>query len=374
MFRHSHTTSPRWWCLPLWLLLLLPIPLLATAVDDGFPAEWEAAFADENADVPLQEPFSYPDWFKLSFLNLRDDLDEALERDKDGLILYFGQDHCPYCKVLIEENFGRKDIAEYTQHHFDLVPINIHGGKPVTGMDGQLFASERAFSEHHNADLTPILQFFNREGAQVLRLRGYYPPYKFRAALEYVAGEHYRNESFRDFLNRADPPLSFDGELNDERFFLKPPYALDRSQMPGEKLLLVLFEQRDCHACDVLHSRPLQNPLIRDLLRSFEVVQLDMWADTPVLTPTGERTTARRWAEDLELFYTPTLLFFDQNGEEIMRVDSVVYFFRMQRVLHYLLSGVWHQGMSVQGWLKYLEQEYRRSQQLDRTSTTGERD
>jgi hypothetical protein len=75
-----------------------------------------------------------------------------------------------------------------------------------------------------------------------------------------------------------------------------PPYNLDR-RFPSERPLAVFFEQGDCHACDVLHGQALREPAIYRLFEEFDNVQLDMWSDTPVVTPSGERTTAREWAE-----------------------------------------------------------------------------
>jgi hypothetical protein len=43
-----------------------------------------------------------------------------------------------------------------------------------------------------------------------------------------------------------------------------------------------------------------------------------MWSDTPVVTPSGERTTAREWAAELGLFYAPSILFFDERGSELL--------------------------------------------------------
>jgi thioredoxin-related protein len=98
----------------------------------------------------------------------------------------------------------------------------------------------------------------------------------------------------------------------------------------------------------VLHSAPLQSMEIRQLLSLFESVQLDILSDTAVITPAGERTTSRAWADKLGLFYTPTLMFFDERGREIIRVDSVVGFYRLRNVLEYVLSGAWRRGLTLQ--------------------------
>ena len=125
---------------------------------------------------------------------------------------------------------------------------------------------------------------------------------------------------------------------------------LDRSVIPGERPLVVFFEQGNCHACDVLHTGPLQDPEILTRFEQLENVQLPFWSLTPVITPSGERLSARQWTERLGLFYTPTLIFFDPHGREIMRVDSVVQFYRLRNVLDYVLSGGYREYPTFQRW------------------------
>ena len=54
------------------------------------------------------------------------------------------------------------------------------------------------------------------------------------------------------------------------------------------------------------------------------------------MTPSGGRTRARDWAASLGLFHAPTLLFFDEQGREILRLDSLVRFYRLGQVLTYV--------------------------------------
>lgn len=316
--------------LALYLCLLFGLSpsLFATSNVDDFQFD----------DTPLENIIVYPDWFKQSFLDLDDDLKAAVDAGKFGLVVYFGQKRCAYCKKLMDVNFKTPDIVEYTQRHFDVVPIDIWSPEEVTLPDGTV-TSERKYAISLHTNFTPSLVFYDKDGKIVLRLRGYYPPYQFRAALEYVAGGHYQREGFPVYMARGDQTLRFEpGDLAEESFFEKPPYNLDRSHIPGSMPLAVFFEQGDCHACDVLHSDPLSRKQIRRRFAGFESVQLDMWSDTPVITPTGEITTAHKWAKELGLFYAPSILFFDENGKEILRLDSVTQFFRLRNVLNYVMS------------------------------------
>jgi thioredoxin-related protein len=318
----------------------------------GFAAGEDAASAAslEFDDAPLAEPLEHPAWFKESFLDLPHDLAEAVAAGKRGIVVYFGQRRCPYCKMMLQQNFGQGDIETYTRRHFDVVPIDIWGLQEVTDLEGQVL-TERDYSVREGTNFTPSLLFYDARGKLALRLRGYYPPYTLRAALEYVADGHYDREPFNAYLARGDSTLSFEpGDLIEEPFFIPPPHNLDRTRTRGERPLLVFFERGECHACDVLHTQPVQERAIRDLFYRFDAVQLDMRADTPVITPDGRRTTARQWADELGLFYAPSLLFFDEGGREIMRVDSVVRFFRLRNVLNYVLSKGYLDEPDYQRW------------------------
>jgi thioredoxin-related protein len=335
--------------------LIIQLTLLLALVCCG-PALAGIDSEDVFDDQPLDDDLVMPDWFKVSFLDLQEDLDEAVANGKQGLIVYFGQKRCAYCKAHLENNWGQKDILSYTRKHFDVIHINIRGQKDVTGMDGNSY-TEKEFAIKYETNFTPSLAFFNRDGKLVLRLRGYRPPYQFRAALEYVADAHYRQEPFDLYMARAEEAFSFGKDaLNAHDAFLPPPYALDRSRFPADRPLLVAFERRNCHACDVLHAGPLSDPRINQLLQQLDVVQLDMQADTPILTPGGQKLTARQWTEQLQLDYAPTLMWFDERGREIIRIDSVVWFYRLQNVLNYVNSKGYRQFPTFQAWRQHHQQ------------------
>jgi len=330
------------WILLAVSLLLLPLHGLATteSSDDDFEHFGELTAADlVTDDAPRPREIVHPPWFKLSFLDLRDDLQEAGEAGKKGIIIYFGQKNCPYCQALMEKDFGKEDIARYTQKNFDVIALDIWGNREVTDVDGKTY-TEREFAKAKGAFLTPTLLFYDTEGKEALKLVGFYPPYKFRAALAYVAEGFYRRESLHDFMQRAEnrPPRFNENGLTEEPFFLPPPHIMDRSHIPASRPLVVFFEQPQCHTCDILHAGPLQHPDIRELLDHFDAVQLDITKDEKVITPDGQRTTARDWARKLDIFYTPTLIFFDEHGKEVLRIESLVQLYRLRKILEYVLE------------------------------------
>ena len=121
------------------------------------------------------------------------------------------------------------------------------------------------------ARFTPTLAFLDPEGGLALKLVGDHRPYRFRAALEYVAGGHYREEGFRDYLARGDVNEGA-GQTR-----LRQPELFDPPPTPWSAAT---------------------DPAIRALLERLDRVQLDLWSDwatcsaiSPAAATRGSPTT-----------------------------------------------------------------------------------
>lgn len=324
------------------LLFLLPLSAHSTATTDIDP---DLVFEDTQ----LEEELVYPDWFKLSSGNLSDDLADAKKAGKKGIITYFGQKRCAYCEQFIKTSLADTDILNYLRKYYDIIAFDIWGIDDITDTDGKQY-TERELSIHYKANFTPSLIFYDEDGTPVFRLRGFYPPYKFRAALQYVAEEFYKDETFAEYFARANQGEYFLlGGLNERDFFLPEPYDLKELRKNG-KPTAVFFEQGNCHTCDLLHSDPLAKEETINEIEKMNVIQLNMWADTPVITPQGKKTTAKDWAKSLNIFYAPSIVFFDTDGKEIIRVDSVTHFYRLWGVLDYVNKEGYKQAIDYQAW------------------------
>ena len=300
-------------------------------------------------DAPLSEALEVSDWFKLSFLDLNESLKEALDDGKKGLIIYFGRKDCAYCKAQLEGNWGYKDIAIYTKKHFNVIAIDVQGQKTVTDFDGKTY-TEKDFSTLMKTSFTPTLLFYKNQGKAALKLSGYRPPYQFRASLEYVADDHYRNEPFGEYLSRAESAFSFGQEELNEHASFKPASSLLNRTYPASKPLIVFFEHPRCHACDIMHGGPMSEKEIKTKLNHFDVIQLDSSSDSPIKTPSGMLTSASKWARQLQLDFSPTLIFFDENGYEIIRASSVLRLYRMKKLLAYISTKSYLTHPTFQNW------------------------
>jgi thioredoxin-related protein len=159
------------------------------------------AFAQELGDDGLHKQ----PWFYDSFLEMGPDLQEAADQGK-GLIVIFEQKGCPYCRELHRVNYNIPEIVNYQKDHFLTVQLNLWGDRRVTDFDGEILP-EKELAQKWLVNFTPTLLFFDSEGlgapseeeAEAFRMPGYFKPFHYASALEYVDTGAYMDIGFQRF-------------------------------------------------------------------------------------------------------------------------------------------------------------------------------
>lgn len=298
-----------------------------------------------------------PDWFKLSLLELADDVNDANSKGK-RVVLYFYQDGCPYCKKLLQDNFTDEKIVAKLKTNFDVIAINMWGDKDVTDINGKE-TIEKDFAASLKVMYTPTLLFLNEQGKVVLRINGYYYPEKFSAALDYVAAKKENQLSFAQFYKiRKNPKAT--GKLHIEESYLQPPYNLANTIQTSDRPLLVLFEQRNCILCDELHLDIMKKTEVKDAIKALDVVLLDRGSKGILITPQGKRLRIAEWADKLDIKHAPSLIFFDKSGVEVFRTEAYIRTFHVAGAMNYVTTGSYKQYPSFQRYLQKVNEDMTR--------------
>jgi len=323
------------------VLLQIPLLLLSLAV-----VPLHAAGPDELISTGLVNPghVDKPAWFKESFLDLREDVDEATDAGK-RVMLYFYQDGCPYCERLIKTNFSQHNIAAQAQNKFEVIAINMWGDREMTDLAGNS-TSEKQFAITNRVQYTPTLLFLNEKGETIFRANGYYSPEKFSTLLSYIADKQEELIPFREYLVKAAPQKS-SGKLH-----IQPGYLSGNLRRKGgDKPLLILFEQRDCAACDELHGDKFRRLEILNLLKKFDVAFIDIWSKGNITTPSGEQLSVQKWLKQLNVNYTPSMIFFDAQGQEVFRAEAYLRAFHTASALEYVSSRAYREQPEFQRYV-----------------------
>jgi thioredoxin-related protein len=300
------------------LMLLLGVVLLAI---DG------SAFAQTSPGrMTGGKAHALPDWFKQSFLNFKEEADEARQAGRH-ILVFMDLNDCPYCARTLEENFHQGENKPYIQKHFDVISVNVRGDREVVWIDGATY-SEQDLALKLKVFGTPTFVFIDPDGKMVLRLNGYRTPPTLRHALEYVNDKAYRDLSLSAYIEKKQsaPVYTF---RDHPRFENITDFA------HNTKPLAVIFEDRNCADCDGFHDKVLSHPDVLAELKPFRVVRLDAYAETPIVDMSGKRTSPRAWAASLNLTHRPGVVLFNE-GTEAGRIEGRFYHFHFKEMLRFV--------------------------------------
>lgn len=304
---------------------------------------WMLLMPAAQAQVASPHAIDIPKWFTETFLDFREDVRDAAKQGK-RLLIYFGQDGCPYCTELMQTSFTQPRIVDKTRRNFVAIALNVWGDREVTWIDGKT-EREKDFAKRMKVQFTPTLFLLDEKGGIAARLNGYYPPHRMEAAIDYVAGRLEKKQVFADYMRTAVKEAASE-TLHDEPFFIKPPYTLTRK--PRGKPLAVLFETRSCSGCDEMHREGFQRPTVMKQIAQFDVARFALGERTELVRPDGRKTSADAWARELKIAYTPTMVFFGDGGREVFRIEAYVRPFHLAAALDYVSSGAYRKEPSLQ--------------------------
>lgn len=270
-----------------------------------------------------------PDWFKESFLEIQDDVDEATEEGKH-VLLFFQLNGCPYCDRMLTEIFETDPHMGYIQEHFDVIAINVRGDRDIA-FNEEISVTEKELSEMLKVRATPGIMFLNSDNKPVVRVDGYRSPERFKHILEFVSSKEYENQQLASYL---------DSKLNRNAYtFLSNPMfknVADLSKVEGP--VAVIFEDSSCFDCKEFHENLLANPDVIKELEKFTLVRLNADSDQEIIDPEGNATTPKEWVDELQMTYRPGVAMY-ADGLLMRRYDSLLYSHHFKEGFRWISSG-----------------------------------
>lgn len=110
--------------------------------------------------VPIKgdDGLYHQSWFNESFLNLREDFEEARAEGKRFAVV-FEQRGCGYCVKMHKEVLAQKYINDYVRENYRIVQLNLWGDRQVTDFDGTVM-SEKELAQRWMVVFTPWIVYF----------------------------------------------------------------------------------------------------------------------------------------------------------------------------------------------------------------------
>lgn len=268
-----------------------------------------------------------PTWFKESFLDIADDVEEAKENNKH-IMLYMHLSGCPYCYKMVEEGFKNNTNTQIIKDNFDVVAINIRGNKEIA-LNEDLIMTEEEVRNHFKVNFTPTIVFLDQNNQLVYKVNGYRSVESFKHILNFVKSRAYKNTTLAEFIQKQKRTKYY--QFREHNSF----QSITDLSVKRDKPLLVLFEDKYCPLCNQLHDGHLKNPEILKELDLFDVVRFDAESDQAIIDIDGNKTTPNEYVKKMGLNYRPGIVMFDQ-GVEVMRIDALLYSYHFAGHLRYV--------------------------------------
>ena len=296
--------------------------LTLLALSPGYPLPLQA-----GAEADSRDPRAF--FFTQSFGDLPEELEEARQVGKIGLMLFFEQDGCPYCDRMMKTILNRPKVQDWYRERFVIIAVDINGDVELRDVDGVTLPS-KAFAAHRRVKTTPTISFIDLNGAEVYRrVKMVGSIDEFMLMGRYVAEGHYTDTRWQDFATAGagdpQPPRTV-------------PHVLDFREAGAEadgRTLLLAVTREGCPYCAQLRREVLAPMIVSgEYSDRLLIREMMMEPDTTVVDFDGQENSTSAVAARYGVSITPTVLLLNSSGQPL--VSPIVGINTSEMYGHYL--------------------------------------
>jgi thioredoxin-related protein len=125
--------------------------------------------AFQSARAEVRDPHSH--FFMAKMGDFKDELATARKEGKQGVLIMFEMDDCPFCARMKANVLNQSEVQDYFRKHFLIYDMDVKGDTAMVDFKGRE-TTEKAFALEQRARATPVFIFFDLEGNAVTRFTG----------------------------------------------------------------------------------------------------------------------------------------------------------------------------------------------------------
>lgn len=123
-----------------------------------------------QADTGDRDPYRY--FFNETWNNFAEELAKAKAEGKQGILLFFELDECPFCHRMKTTVLNQPEVQAYYREHFLNFHIDIEGDVEMVDFTGQPMLQKDFAFKVNRVRATPVFAFYDLDGNQVVRYTG----------------------------------------------------------------------------------------------------------------------------------------------------------------------------------------------------------
>ena len=155
------------------------------------------------AAATTRDPAQY--FFDQTFGDFSEELALARDEGKQGILLMFELDECPFCHRMKTTVLNQPSVQDYFKEHFLIFPVDVEGDVEVTTFSGDTMSQKDFALKELRVRATPVFAFFDLDGNLVARYTGATrDAAEFMLLGRYVVEGAYKDTTFTKY-KRTEP-------------------------------------------------------------------------------------------------------------------------------------------------------------------------
>lgn len=148
-----------------------------------------------SAVAEIRDPGNY--FFSQTLGDFSEELDSAREEGKQGVMIMFEMDECPFCYRMKTTVLNQSAVQDYFRSHFNVFAVDIEGDIEITDFAGNPMTEKDFAFKQYRVRATPVFGFFDLDGKLVTKYTGATASIdEFMLLGKYVVDEKYNTMSF----------------------------------------------------------------------------------------------------------------------------------------------------------------------------------
>ena len=145
-----------------------------------------------------RDPYKY--FFDETWGDFPEELNNARDQGKKGILIFFEMDECPFCHRMKETVLNQPEVQAYFKKHFINISVDIEGDLEITDFKGEHMKQKDFAFKINRVRATPVFAFYDLDGERIVRFTGATNGVEeFMWLGEYVVSGEYKNMPFTKY-------------------------------------------------------------------------------------------------------------------------------------------------------------------------------
>ena len=142
-----------------------------------------------------RDPYKF--FFNETWGDFQEELANAKEQGKKGILIFFEMDECPFCHFMKLNILNQPVVQAYYRKHFLNFAVDIEGDVEIKNMQGKAMKQKDFAFKENRVRATPVFAFFSLDGKRIFRYTGKASGVdEFLLMGDFVVGDKYQKTSF----------------------------------------------------------------------------------------------------------------------------------------------------------------------------------